>query len=108
MENYLEITTPKQSYDAKMFTSILNQPMDLSQEGFTKSKFHYKQDEFHVRLVLNFHHTELPLLIRRLDEQGTDNSMDFSNAIRDYIKENDIDTEEIPCMGDFDENGDTI
>ena len=107
MENFLEITTPKQSYDAKIFTSIVNQGIDSHLEGFTKSKFNFKQDEFHVRLVLNFHHTELPILIRRLEEYGTDTSFDWANTLRVYIEDNNIDTGEVPVMGSFDQNGDT-
>ena len=80
-EQYLEITTPIGSEDDKLFTDVINQGIDSHLEGFTQSKFDVKDTSLGKRRVLNFHTSEVPLLVRRLEEIGTDEAMMWAENI---------------------------
>ena len=77
------ITTPINSDDHKLFTGIINQGIDSHLEAFTKSKFEVKtikKGSFFedTRLVLDFDRSELPILLRRLNEEGTENATNWA------------------------------
>jgi len=62
---FFPITIPVGSSDIKIFKNIIDQGIDSHLEGFTKSNFSQKEN----KIVLNFHNSELPILIRRLKEE---------------------------------------
>ena len=76
---FFEITCPIGSSDAKLFTKIINQGIDSHLEAFVKSKFSHSDR----RLILNFHKSEVPLLIRRLNDLGTEVSEMWASDIHD-------------------------
>lgn len=60
--------------DVKIFTDVVNQGIDSRLEAFTRSRFSRSDGELGgSRLVLEFHRSELPLLVRRLREYGEAN-----------------------------------
>ena len=63
MEN-LEISCLINSEDYKLFSRIINQGIDSRLEAFTDSNFFVSNN----RLFLNFHHSEISILLRRLSE----------------------------------------
>jgi hypothetical protein len=81
---YFPITTPVGSEDDKLFVSIVNQGIDSSLEGFTKSDFTVKDTSLGKRRVFNFHTSELPILLRRLEELGTDEALQWKDDIENY------------------------
>lgn len=81
-KEFFQITTYCNSEDAKLFVSVINQGIDSYLEGFTQSKFYWKDS----RLIMEFHRTELPILIRRLEEEGTENALGWIADI-EYILE---------------------
>ena len=81
---YLPITTPIGSEDDKLFTGIVNQGIDSHLEGFTKSTFDVKDGSLGKRRVFNFHTSELPILLRRLEELGTEESLQWKDDIENY------------------------
>jgi hypothetical protein len=85
--DFFEITTPVESKDAKLFAKIINQGIDSNLEGFTKSKFDTKQTSNGRRLVLNFHKDEIPTLVRRLEEIGTEEALMWADDIKNYKEE---------------------
>lgn len=64
--DFFEISVYAGSDDYKIFKEIIDQGIDSHLEGFTKSKFDYKPEEH--RYYLNFHKSELDILLRRLQE----------------------------------------
>lgn len=90
VEEFFPITTPLASEDAKLFTKAIDLGIDSHLEGFTKSKFSKKAD----RLVLNFAKSELPILLRRLEEIGTEEALDWKSDIENYNE--DVDENEQP------------
>jgi len=82
--NYFPITTPVGSEDDKLFVSIVNQGIDSHLEGFTKSKFTVENTSIGKRRVFNFHVSELPILLRRLEELGTDEALSWKEDIENY------------------------
>lgn len=80
-EQFFPITTPLGSEDSKLFAKAINVGIDSHLEGFTKSKFSKKGN----RLVLNFAMSELPILLRRLEEIGTPESISWKEDIETYI-----------------------
>jgi hypothetical protein len=80
-DDIFPITVPIGSEDDKLFTSIVNQGIDSHLEGFTKSKFGVKGGE---RRVFNFDKSELPILLRRLEELGTEEALQWKNDIETY------------------------
>lgn len=85
--DFFQITTPVGSSDARLFTKIINQGIDSNLEGFTKSKFDTKQTTIGRRLVLDFHKNELPILLRRLEEEGTEQALSWVEDIKEGSKE---------------------
>ncbi len=83
---FLPITAPVGSPDDKLFTDIVNQGIDSHLEGFTKSKFEIKNASTGNRKVFNFHKSEIPILIRRLQELGTPEADQWADDIQNYDK----------------------
>ncbi len=72
--------------DEKLFKSVVNQGVDAHLEAFTASKFYYKEGDFVARLHLDFDRAELPILIRRLRELGTEESERWADDIEEASK----------------------
>jgi hypothetical protein len=83
-DEYFPITTPIGSEDDKLFVGIVNQGIDSSLEGFTKSDFTVKDTSLGKRRVFNFHTSELPILLRRLEELGTEEALQWKDDIENY------------------------
>lgn len=79
-DEFFPITTPLGSEDDKLFVSIVNQGIDSHLEGFTKSKFSQQGG----RRIFNFHVSELPILLRRLEELGTEEALSWKDDIENY------------------------
>lgn len=82
--DYLPITCPAGSPDDKLFTEVVNQGIDSHLQGFVKSKFEIKNASIGNRRVYNFHRTEIPILLRRLEEIGTDEALQWKEDIEHY------------------------
>lgn len=82
VDEFLPITTPLGSQDDKLFISVVNQGIDSHLEGFTKSKFETRDG----RRIFNFNKSELPLLLRRLQELGTEEALSWKDDIENYDK----------------------
>lgn len=82
---FLPITCPIGSADYKMFVSVVNQGIDSHLEGFTKSEFGPQEqcEECVDRFVFNFHVSELPILIRRLEELETEEAEMWAYDIKE-------------------------
>lgn len=85
-DEYLPITTPIGSEDDKLFVSIVNQGIDSHLEGFRKSKFSDTAGTLGRRRVFNFHKSEIPILLRRLEELGTEEALQWKDDIENYDK----------------------
>lgn len=83
-KEFLPITTPVGSPDDKLFTEVINQGIDSHLEGFTKSKFEIKNSSLGNRRIFNFHRTEIPILLRRLEEIGTEEAFQWKDDIEKY------------------------
>lgn len=84
---FIPITIPITNKDEiNMFAQVINQGIDSSLEGFTKSKFGVKHTSLGKRIVLNFHKDELPTLIRRLEELGSEESLTWAEDLRGQNK----------------------
>jgi len=84
MNEFVPITCPAGSQDAKLFTAVVNQGIDSHLQAFTKSKFkHGNGDYGEPRLILDFHVSELPLLVRRLHELETEEAEQWANDIEE-------------------------
>ena len=93
-EGFFPITMVLGSDDSKLFAQAINVGIDSHLEGFTKSKFSKKGD----RLVLEFALSELPILLRRLEEIGTPEALSWKEDIENYKDE--------PSEEDWDKNVD--
>lgn len=82
-KEYLEITTPIGSHDFKLFKSVVNQGIDSHLEGFTKSKFDPYMQDGQRRMCFNFHKSELPILLRRLEAMDDEEAYSWAQDIRD-------------------------
>jgi len=101
-EGFFPITTPLGSEDSKLFAKAINVGIDSHLEGFTKSQFSKKGD----RLVLNFAKSELPILLRRLEEIGTEEALSWKEDIENYKDEpSDEDWDQMDEMENFDATG---
>jgi len=78
--DYLPITTPINSEDAKLFKSVINKDIDSHLEGFTKSTF----EEKNGRLIMRFDMSEIPTLVRRLRDVGTIEADMWADDIENY------------------------
>jgi hypothetical protein len=85
--DYFEITCPIGSEDDKMFIEIINQGIDGHLEAFVNSKFSVKDTSYGKRRVLKFHKSEISLLIRRLQEFGTEEAESWAYDIENYKNE---------------------
>lgn len=83
-DEFFEITAPVNSEDEQLFINVVNQGIDSHLEGFTKSKFDVRQGSLGARRVFNFHKSELPLLLRRLRELGTEEADLWADDIENY------------------------
>lgn len=83
-DDFFEITAPVNSEDAEMFVRIVNQGIDSHLEAFTKSKFDVRQGTLGTRRSFNFHKDELPILLRRLRELGTEEGDQWADDIENY------------------------
>lgn len=83
-DEFFPITTPVGSEDDRLFTGIVNQGIDSHLEGFTKSTFDVKDGSLGKRRVFNFHTSELPILLRRLEELGTEEALQWKDDIENY------------------------
>jgi len=81
---FLPITAPAGSPDDKLFTDVVNQGIDSHLEGFTKSKFEIKNASNGNRRIFNFHKSEIPILLRRLEEIGTEEAQQWAADIQNY------------------------
>ena len=81
MSDKIEITVRIGMSDYDLFTSVINQGIDSHLEAFTKSDFTEKSTNRGDRLVMNFDRSELPLLVRRLNEVDTDESIQWADDI---------------------------
>jgi hypothetical protein len=84
---FIKIEILPNSDDFKMFQKVVNVGIDSNLEGFTKSKFGGKAD-YPGKYRMDFHLSEVPLLIRRLgelyDETGDENIISWIDDINDY------------------------
>jgi hypothetical protein len=80
---FIKITIPLTNRtDIEMFKKVVNQGIDSHLEAFTKSRFSRgKGDVGEPRLILDFHVSELPLLVRRLNELGTEEAESWAQDI---------------------------
>ncbi len=80
---FIPITIPiSNKSDINLFYTVINQGIDSSLEGFTKSKFGVKHTSLGKRIVLNFHQDELPILIKRLEAIGSKEAEMWANDLR--------------------------
>ena len=77
IEEFLPVSFPVGSPDAKLFIDVWNQGIDASLEAFTRSK-HRVEDG---RLHMNFHRSEIGTLLRRLREVGTEEAENWADDI---------------------------
>lgn len=87
-EQFFPVSTPVGSEDDALFIEIINQGIDSSLEGFTKSNFEVKPGSLGNRRIFNFHKDELPILLRRLGEIGTPEAQQWIEDIQN--QENNI------------------
>ena len=83
-DEFFEITAPVGSGDEQMFIGVVNQGIDSHLEGFGKSKFDVRQGSLGARRIFNFHKSELPILLRRLRNLGTEEADSWANDIENY------------------------
>jgi len=83
-DEFFPITTPVGSEDDRLFVGIVNQGIDSHLEGFTRSKFTIEDGSIGKRRKFNFHQSELPILIRRLEELGTEEALSWKEDIENY------------------------
>lgn len=79
--NFTKINLCTRSNDSKLFKSIIDQGIDAHLEAFTKSEFKIE----HNRLVLNFHNSEIPILVRRLGEMQNSSATKWVNSIQNKM-----------------------
>jgi hypothetical protein len=77
-KDYLDISTYAGSDDTKLFMKIVNQGIDSHLEAVTRSEFLWKDNRLHMRI----HRKDIPVLIRRLEEIGTDEAISWAEDIR--------------------------
>ena len=75
------------SEDYDLFSGIINQGIDAHLEAFTKSTFEVKGQRHGCRLYMAFDESELPILLRRLRELGTDEADQWADDIENYEPE---------------------
>lgn len=83
---FIPIDTAINSSDYKLFAGIVNQGIDSHLQGFTKSKF--EKSARPGRFLFNFNKTEIPILLRRLRDEGTDEADSWANDIENSVAVN--------------------
>ncbi len=83
IDKTLEITVPMGGDDYNLFKGIIEQGIDAHLEAFTKSNFSEKLLKGQPRLVMSFNVSELPILVRRLEESENDDALTWSEDIKD-------------------------
>lgn len=78
--DFINVNTPKGSFDFNLFAKIINQGIDAHLEAFTQSKF-LEDTKNPARFNFFFHKSELPILLRRLKEFGQEEFIMWSNDI---------------------------
>jgi hypothetical protein len=82
-EEFFRIDIPFGSADSRLFAKVINVGIDSHLDGFTKSKFTKNRN----KLILNFAKSEIPILLRRLEEIGTEEAFTWKSDIEDYDDE---------------------
>ena len=82
--DFVEITTPINGEDDKLFVGIVNQGIDSSLEGFSKSKFTVRKGSLGDKRVFEFHKSEIPILLRRLENIGSEEALQWKDDIENY------------------------
>ena len=83
-KEYLDISCVVSSNDFKIFEKVINQGIDSHLQGFIKSKFEIKKDYLVNRLYMQFHKSEINILVRRLKEL---NDIEFSENVFCWIED---------------------
>ena len=85
----LNITCHISSDDAKLFKRVIDMGIDAHLEAFTRSTFNVIDHLGFpkVRLDMNFDASEVPILIRRLEEIGTEESLQWVEDIKENAPE---------------------
>jgi len=85
------MTVPHCSEDYELFKGIIEQGIDAHLEAFTESEFKEKLQFGQPRLIMDFKGKDLPILVRRLQEVGTEEAdswaTDIENEMGDDINE---------------------
>jgi len=84
VDEFLPISTPIGGEDEELFLNIVNQGIDSHLEGFVKSKFSVNKGSLGNRRVFNFHKSEIPIVLRRLEEIGTEDALQWKYDIENY------------------------
>lgn len=86
--DFLEIEVRAGSDDFFMFQYIVNQGIDSRLEGFTLSVFGYRYYEsVGLRAFFHFHKSEIPILIRRMEEAEEDINCDIREIVMGWVDE---------------------
>lgn len=85
MNNHLDISCTTHSDDFELFSSIINQGIDARLEAFTKSKFEIKKEYLGSRLYMEFHESEIQILLRRLEELEDESDDEKYEQISSWI-----------------------
>jgi hypothetical protein len=83
----MNITTPLCTSDYILFKSIIEQGIDSHLEAFTESTFEEKLVNGQPRLVMDFNGKDIPILIRRLEECGTEEASQWAEDIDMAVEE---------------------
>ncbi len=85
---FLEIEVREGSDDYFMFQYIVNQGIDSHLEGFTLSEFGYRYYEsVGLRAFFHFHKSEIPILVRRMEEAEEDIDCDIREIVLGWVDE---------------------
>lgn len=86
--DFLEIEVRAGSDDYFMFQYIVNQGIDSHLEGFTLSEFGYRYYEsVGLRAFFHFHKSEIPILVRRMEEAEKDIDCDIREIVPGWVDE---------------------
>lgn len=79
----IDISTSLFGDDYELFKSVIEQGIDAHLEGFTESSFDEKIVNGQHRLVMKFVGKDIPILIRRLNDVGSEESMLWASDIKE-------------------------
>ena len=85
----MNITCCLHTDDYKLFRGIIEQGIDAHLEAFTESKFEEKMVDHTPRLCMDFIGKDLDILLRRLEELDTEESVQWAEDIRMVRDEDD-------------------